>query len=168
MNNQMQAVAAQAAIGQEPVTRRVEFAITGDLETDFAAAILACFNQLPGMEQGPQPPTGDGNRMAQRVCEYLAQRFKAQAEANERHTARIEAMQYPAPDRTMSRIPPFPSPYDLTIGSTGAQSGTHSPSTYRPDSTGASPSCKPPFSFKDALDRLNDSLAGELGSDRKG
>jgi len=82
-NPQMQAVAAAASIGQEKVTERVEFAITGDTETDLVAAIVACTETLC-REPNLGPVIGSVNEMAARVCAYLAGRFKSQAEAVDR------------------------------------------------------------------------------------
>lgn len=153
MKNQMQSVAAQAAIGQERVTSNVMFAITGDIEVDFVAAIMACFQSFAGMPSATN--VGDGNRMAERVCEYLARRFKDQADVNEKITLRQE--------KAFGTIglAGIPSPTNYATGSgkpwdesnpefvksrarliaamtSNAQSGTHSPSTMRPDSVGGS------------------------------
>lgn len=71
----------------EPVTKTVTFAITGDPETDMIAGILRVLDAA----------TADSNmlRTQQRICEYLAHRFKDRAEANERSMARMEAIQFP-------------------------------------------------------------------------
>jgi hypothetical protein len=170
-NNQMGAVAATAAIAQEPVTQTVRFSITGDTETDFIAAIMACFE---AMRSEPHPaPSTDSNRMAQRVCEYLAGRFKAQAEDNDR---RADRHSEPANDQLrelarqlreqehrdsaktwagsaesrvtkseMERASTHAKSLYEKVRSkpdiSPAQSGTHSPSIIRPDS--AAPSDSP-------------------------
>lgn len=79
----MSGVAAAAAIAQEPVVKQVTFAITGDAETDFVAAIMASFGQV-AKDTATETSSLRDFAMAQRVCEYLAARFKSQAEAYER------------------------------------------------------------------------------------
>ncbi len=88
--NTMQGVAAAASIAQEPVTEQVIFAVTGDPETDLIAAIVACAQRL--MAEPHPAPTSP--RVGQRVCEYLAGRFKAEADKVEAQQAKMqEAME---------------------------------------------------------------------------
>ena len=139
--SQMQAVAAQAAINQEPVIRTHHVAITGDAIADLLAAIrVVC----------------DASSLSARQIQYLfecyAKLYKDAADQND-----VDAEQRRMFAQGMqSALHPGPLPYSIssspnTCGDSAFfeaarsaimgkvyQSGTHTPSTHTPDSA---PSC---------------------------
>lgn len=73
---QMQAVAAQNALSGEKTFRTIQFAITGNSDADAIAGICAVLAH-------PEWTTFS-HRAKQRILEYLAIRFKDEADAAER------------------------------------------------------------------------------------
>lgn len=84
MSNQT-AQAVENALKQEKTFQTVNFAITGDAETDMIAGILAVTDAAwRNQNQGPQYPGSPFQRMCQRICIYLASRYEAYALQAER------------------------------------------------------------------------------------
>lgn len=163
MSNQMQSVAAQAAIGQEPVTKTFTVAITGDSCSDLMAAITRVADD-----------SGLSARQVQYIFECYAKLYKDAADANDRdvemrqgteQTKINELMRQLQAERDRSMAQPA-SPWDIktTYAAPGLsemeyrkfiaemkargmrnadQSGIHSPSTIRPDSAAGSGSETP-------------------------
>lgn len=157
----MQSVAATAAIGQEPVTRQLTVAITGDACSDLMAAIRRVADD-----------SGLSARQVQYIFECYAKLYKDAADQNDRASAQHSALIKQHQDRVMAeRVEPMHVPptfpwqttsggaglpaYDLSSGTDQTafeelkrkviQSGTHSPSTIRPDSVGGSVEPRPPL-----------------------
>lgn len=158
MKNQMQAVAAQAAIGQESVCRTVTFAITGDAVSDCMAGLRKVCDE-----------SGLSARQIQFIFQCYVALYKDAADLHDKDQAdrelrnqKIRAVDWsgtqPMPFLGGSPSVPAPTytaryaePWDesnpefvkfrariIAEMTSNAQSGTHSPSTMRPDSRGGS------------------------------
>lgn len=156
--NAMQSVAGAAVIGQERVTRQLTVAITGDACSDLMAAIRRVADD-----------SGLSARQVQYILECYTKLYKDAADQNDRDSA--EQSVQSALIKKQRGTPPFPwqttsggaglPAYDLSSGTdqtafeelkrqvhrsmTIGQSGTHSPSTIRPDSVGGSVEACPPM-----------------------
>lgn len=138
--NAMQSVAGAAAIGQERVTRQLTVAITGDASSDLMAAIRRVADD-----------SGLSARQVQYIFECYVKLYKDAADQNDRDSAQQQSFYKDDWARTIAEK--AKAHYDSSSGTDQTafeemkqvmltrkadQSGTHSPSTMRPDSVGGS------------------------------
>lgn len=126
--NSMQGIAAAAAIAQEPITAQVRFAITGDAEVDLMAGILAVFKSSEWVSNPVFSGHHMQSRMMQRICEYLAIRFKLEGDERERQMNAVAASQAEAQRRHAEQMAGLgvntPPPGTVWGGTTTGPGGT--------------------------------------------
>ena len=127
------AQAVENALKSEKTFQTIQYAITGDRETDLIAGVLAVVSDcIYGNPQQPShlPPPATAYWAAHRVLSYLAERVKADAELAQGREDSFRQMTQQA-QGSWREVPP-PSPIPGVSGLGGQIYGSSSASNIRP------------------------------------
>lgn len=107
------AQAVENALKGEKTFQTVQFAITGDAETDMIAGMMAVADaamNTSGIQTAGQWPS-EFSRMAQRVCSYLSGRYEAYARMKEKQEDSFKQMSQASMGSWKEIAPPPGQPY---------------------------------------------------------
>lgn len=158
MNQTAQAV--ENALKGEKTFQTVQFAITGDAETDMIAGMMAVADaamNTSGMQTAGQWPS-EFSRMAQRVCLYLSGRYEAYARMKEKQEDSSKQMSQASMGSWKEITPLHPGSAAPGVGGLGGQIYGSSSANVHPQMNQAPISLQETMRQRKQIDQMSEIL----------